>query len=652
MIPRNVVDTPTPNIASSEAVQRVLDRLPDAKRNGVGWMARCPAHDDRKASLSITEGGEGRAVLNCHALCDPEAVVTALGLQWRDLFVGGITETSKRGRITHTYRYVDEHGALLYEAVRYHPKDFRQRRPHGSGWVWSMAGIRRVLYRLPELITANAERTVFILEGEKDVDRARDAYGLLATCNTGGAGKWRDEYNETLHGRHVAIIPDNDEAGENHAQQIAQSLHGIAASVKIVHLPNLPAKGDLSDWHGDGDELDTLVERTPVYGSAPAEEAAASEPLFNPERARVTISRLDAPVEPPRFIVKGMFSPTVGVEIAPGGTGKTSLNVSEGVHIILGRDLYGHEVLRPGGILYVTQEDGADKLIYILDCITRDLNLSRGERERVADSFFIEDLENRRTRFVEADERGNLSPTGVADQLIDAYAGKGISIVNIDPLIFFSAGERWMNDGGAELMLEGRRISRALDCTVQFVHHCSIQTSRDKPDDQYAGRSAAAIADNARFVRVLWPYAHTDGDKFGTPAPTSISAEDIAQRRLLVLKIPKLSDAPPATDPIWIHRVGWRFEHVENEHRSREDAEREMAAQICDFVASEEQRDVWYTANTLEAAHADVGIPRNQLRKLLPLCEQKGWLIHQIIPEGHPFRHAKRKDRLTVGCKP
>lgn len=396
------------------------------------------------------------------------------------------------------------------------------------------------------------------------------------------------------------------------------------------------------------------VIRHPMGGTGERanESEEAFQSVFNADRARVTIERLDAPATPPRFIVDGLLPPAAGVLNGPGGTGKTTLVISEGIHIILARDLYGHEVLRPGAVLYVTQEDSRDKGIYILSRIAGDLNLSPGERERIGNSFFIEDLENRRTRFVESDERGNLSPTDAADQLIDQYISKGLALVVVDPLIFFSAGERHLNDGAAELMLAGRRIARNLECMVQFVHHCSIQSSRDKPDDQYAGRSAAAIADNARFVRNLWPYALTDGDKFGTPAPASVSPEDIAQRRLLVLKTPKLSDAAPATEPIWIHRKGWTFEHVPNEYRSRDEVDRELAMRICDFVSSEENREVWYTANTLEAAHADVGVPRNHLRKLLPLCEQKGWLIHQIIPEDHPFRHARRTHRLTVGIKP
>jgi hypothetical protein len=115
-------------------------------------------------------------------------------------------------QIVAEYGYHDENGVLLFQCVRYEPKDFRQRAPKGSDWEWKLNGVRRVLYRLPELLKAGPSELVFIVEGEKDVDRLR-SIGLVATCNVGGAGKWKPEYNEHLRGRRIAVIPDNDEQG-------------------------------------------------------------------------------------------------------------------------------------------------------------------------------------------------------------------------------------------------------------------------------------------------------------------------------------------------------------------------------------------------------------------------------------------------------
>jgi len=154
--------------------------------------------------------------------------------------------TPAKSSILNRYEYKDEKGDLLFECVRFTPKAFRQCRPDGSGEpIWNLKGVRRVLYRLPELI--KGEDPVFILEGEKDVDNLRE-WGLTATCNPMGAEKWRSqqkEYNPFLKDRNVIIIPDNDQEGYEHLKQVAGSLKGIAKSVKVLRLPG--AK-DFTEW--------------------------------------------------------------------------------------------------------------------------------------------------------------------------------------------------------------------------------------------------------------------------------------------------------------------------------------------------------------------------------------------------------------------
>ena len=166
-------------------------------------------------------------------------------------------------KITATYDYKDESGQLLYQAVRYDNKDFSQRRPDGKdGWKWNLDGVRRVLYRLPELLRANPDDWVFIVEGEKDVDRLFDE-GLIATTCPMGAGKWDDNFSEFLNDRKlIAIIPDNDEAGKKHAKQIAESLTNVGVKPKIIELPNLPEKADVTDWFNNDGTKEKLLELT------------------------------------------------------------------------------------------------------------------------------------------------------------------------------------------------------------------------------------------------------------------------------------------------------------------------------------------------------------------------------------------------------
>jgi hypothetical protein len=248
----------------ADPVVAVLERLQGVKPAGQAqWMARCPAHDDRCASLSVSRGEGGRCLLHCHAGCTLEDVCRAISMEPKDLFVAEYhQQVGKTSRIVAKYDYRDESGTFLFQVVRFEPKDFRQRRPDGrGGWTWNTKGTRRVLYRLPELLAAGSSAWVFVVEGEKDADNLA-ALGLVATCNAGGAGKWQDDYTETLRGRRVAIVPDRDGPGWDHAEDVAGRLRETAAAVRIVDLGHAECfEGkDVSDWIAwrdacTGDEL-------------------------------------------------------------------------------------------------------------------------------------------------------------------------------------------------------------------------------------------------------------------------------------------------------------------------------------------------------------------------------------------------------------
>lgn len=229
--------------------------------SGIAWQARCPAHDDTTPSLSIKFEND-KILFFCHGACTQQEVMEAAGLKWQDLFLNG----KPRRKISAVYDYQDDAGKLIYQIVRYEPKDFRARRPDGEGgWLNNLHGIRRVPYRLPKIITSPR---VIITEGEKDADTGNDL-GFAASCNPGGAGKWRDEYSEFFRDKHVRIIPDNDEPGEKHARQVACALFTIAKSIKVVRLP----KGkDLTEWHDLGGKRGDLIKLINSTAFVAAEE--------------------------------------------------------------------------------------------------------------------------------------------------------------------------------------------------------------------------------------------------------------------------------------------------------------------------------------------------------------------------------------------
>ncbi len=267
-------------------------RLKGVRRGGRGIAANCPAHDDKHQSLSVCEG-EGRILVKCFAGCSTETIVNKLGLTWKDLFDKSITKPSvnslgesvnpvvqtnrsqgvvyfekSKGRIHEIYPYVNEEGRLLYENVRYYPKNFRQRRYDVGGQpVWNLEGVRKVPYRLPELIAAKEQqKDVFLCEGEKDADALREL-GFTATSFK----NWREEFNEFIQGQHVIICQDHDLPGVTQATEVAKLLIRSAASLKLLDMyPNreLPDKGglDISDYirwcvEAEGADTDTLKER-------------------------------------------------------------------------------------------------------------------------------------------------------------------------------------------------------------------------------------------------------------------------------------------------------------------------------------------------------------------------------------------------------
>jgi hypothetical protein len=189
--------------------------------------------------------------------------------------------TPSNFNIVATYDYADADGTLLYQVLRLDPKDFRQRRPDGSGgWVWGIRGVKRVPYHLPDLI-AYESATIFVCEGEKDCERLR-TLSLCATTISGGT-KWTPEIAEYFRGRDVVVVPDHDAAGREKAWQAASALHGVVASVRMVTLPGLSGEvgsKDVSHWldsdPAHADQFVKLCLATPEWIPSPDTENPAA----------------------------------------------------------------------------------------------------------------------------------------------------------------------------------------------------------------------------------------------------------------------------------------------------------------------------------------------------------------------------------------
>jgi replicative DNA helicase len=232
-----------------EDVKASLEKV--SKATGGWWRARCPAHNDGKPSLSFVQNGN-TVGFHCFAGCSYESIVRSLGM-WKDL-----PAKREKRRIAATYDYKDEKGKMVYQVVRYEPKDFRQRRPDGNkDWIWNLDGVQQYLYRLDNVMKPSLE-PIFIVEGEKDADNLTDA-GAIATTNAGGAAKWDKSFNKYFAERDVIIIADNDVAGYERLEKVSKEVYRSAKTVKIVILPSTENKYDVSNYLEDGNTLDDLL---------------------------------------------------------------------------------------------------------------------------------------------------------------------------------------------------------------------------------------------------------------------------------------------------------------------------------------------------------------------------------------------------------
>lgn len=244
---------------------------------------QCIAHEDNTPSLTIWHDTRGKLALNCQAGCTHDQIVAKLPAEALDYAqtTWGIEEpkilifpshkpqtpqTPDTPGVEAEYPYVTEDGELAY-LVRRHPgKKIRQYHQNGDGQLVAGRGPADLIpYRLPDVLAANrAGDTIHIVEGEKDADNLA-TLGLTATCNVGGAGKWTDNLAGWFAGAHVVILADNDQPGTEHALDVSLKLDHIAETVQIVTLPNLPDKGDVTDWieaGGTAQQLMALVDKS------------------------------------------------------------------------------------------------------------------------------------------------------------------------------------------------------------------------------------------------------------------------------------------------------------------------------------------------------------------------------------------------------
>lgn len=224
----------------------------------------------------------------------------------------------------------------------------------------------------------NLPPSVFLVEGEKDVDRLEKNQKAAISLPDGKDSKWYSEYQPFFSGRNVYIIQDNDEPGKQYAQRMAATLQGIAKSVYVLDLTKvwleLPTKGDISDlldYMGDDAGILALL------------QLAQDAPEWEPSQAPGTVEqgrKVKAASEFGEDNTKFLWYPYIPigdytVMMADGGTGKTILCCGIAASISAGKPLPGDVFAgEKENVLIISGEDSGEVLKSRLKKSGADLN--------------------------------------------------------------------------------------------------------------------------------------------------------------------------------------------------------------------------------------------------------------------------------------
>ena len=370
-------------------VRDILNRLTGVKGGSGQWYARCPAHDDKHQSLSVSIGQDGRVLLNCHAGCSVENVAAAMGLTVKDLFVDK-PKVQERPTITEIYTYPN--GA---QKLRYSDKHFGWRQPDGKGgWIWNRKGLPRSLYIAGELSGVMA-----VAEGEKDANTLhRLGWDAVSAEDGAGEDKWHSEYTEQLKGRHVLIFQDNDDEGKAFAQDTAAARNGSAKSVRVLDLstvwPDMPEKADVSDMvehYGDERACQLIADLT---HNTPEWTPQSGPSVFDTFGFFSVPDLTDEERKPPEFIVEGMIPCGLSFLSGPPKARKTFLALQMAAAVATGNPFLGRST-KKCDVVYLDLEGSKSRVSTRSDRMTiqipRNVYITNRVQKKLSDGL-VEEL--------------------------------------------------------------------------------------------------------------------------------------------------------------------------------------------------------------------------------------------------------------------
>ncbi len=520
----------------AEAIGRALG----GRRNGSGWRARCPAHNDHDPSLDITEKN-GTVLLVCRAGCTQGAVLDALrrrGL-WSDRPANGARDElihPTLGAPDMVFEYPNINGTLIGAVCRWTlargKKEIRPAIRGSRGWRWKAFLSPRLLYHLPDL-AARPEVPVLIVEDEKTADAARELIdSYVVTTWPGGTGAVKLVDLGPLKGRDVVLWPDNDDAGRKAMRVLASRLIGVC-SVHHVNLPpGLPDGWDLAD--AVPADLDPMALVCAALRADPNGSAVGALGEWD-------AGRDDYDIPPRGWLMGATFCRGfLGSLLGGGGVAKTTLRIVQALCLATGRELTGEHVFHRSRVLFLSFEDGRDELRRRVRAAMIHHDIKAAELEGW---FFL--AAPKGLRLAEIVD-GSPQAGELETVLRETVSKLGIDLVILDPFIKTHAVEENSNSGIDFVCSLLVTLATELNIAVDAPHH--IRKGAPTAGDADSGRGAGAFKDAGRLVYTL--------TKMTADEAQALGVAESERRRLVRLDSAKVNIAPPADDATWFKIIG------------------------------------------------------------------------------------------------
>lgn len=470
--------------------------------------------------------------------CDKETAIARIGeiVGEKQLQLGQQPEA--------IYPYTDVFGKLLFQVLRYPGKRFAQRQPDAkNGWIYKTDNLRMVLYNLPKLAIC---KQVIICEGEKDCDnlqKALDKFPVAVTTSPRGAGKWHDHFSPYFTGKQVLILPDNDEPGRNHAQVVASSVHRYAHAVKIVNLPGLPEKGDVSDFlkTSTGEALIALAKEGSWW--KPAEGSGSALFMTVSEFERGVTSTVD-------WLVEGIIQRGAnGLLIARPKSGKSYVALDLALAAASGQRWLDFFIPRRVKVALVSREDNAG----LTQIRERKIRINRQLQAEELDGWLYINAKGLKPKLMLDDE-------GEVNALIRDLKANQTEFLILDVMRVLHGSDENDNTQMQKVIDVLNKIQSECGCSICLIHH---DNKREDATLTERARGASAIAGYAEFIvgiRVVDEEEHVR--EFACELKAAMSPDKMH------FKIIDTVD-----DGIALERVSWVDKNKKRKGKSNEQAE-------------------------------------------------------------------------------